>query len=88
MGALIFYTAIFFIGYFAAHFLNQITGRVLFQNRRIAGLALTLLVGTLHGYKIITSSLPHDHENKAVYALGLYVILPIVIIGVAMLYLI
>ncbi len=87
MGALIFYTAIFFIGYFTAHFLNQITGRILFHNRRIAGLALTLLVGTFHGYKIITSNPPHDHGNEALYALGLYVILPIVIIGVAVLYL-
>ena len=30
MGALIFYTAIYFIGYFAAHFLNGVVGRALF----------------------------------------------------------
>jgi hypothetical protein len=86
MGALIFYTAIYFIGYFAAHFFNQLVGRGLFHNRRIAGVALTLLVGIFHGYKIITTSPPRDHGGDAAYALGLYVILPIAIISIAVLY--
>jgi len=87
MGALIFYTAIYFIGYFAAHFLNRVVGRALFHNRKIAGLALTLLIGVFHGYKIITTNPPHDHGDEAAYALGLYVILPIAIIGIAVSYL-
>lgn len=86
MGALLFYTAVYFIGYFAAHFFNQITRRVLFPNRRLAGVALTLLVGGVHGYKIISTSPLHDHGNEAIYALGLYVVLPIIIISAAVLY--
>jgi len=86
MGALLFYTAIYFIGYFAAHFFNQITRRMVFPNRRVAGLALTLLVGAVHGYKIISTSPPHDHGNETIYALGLYIVLPIMIIGAAVWY--
>ena len=56
MGALIFYSAIYFLGYYAAHLLNLISGRVLIRNRRIAGLAAVFLVSMLHGYKIINTS--------------------------------
>ena len=87
MGALIFYTAIFFIGYYATHMLNQMTGRVLIQNRRLAGLILVLTVSLFHGYKIITTPPPHDHGDGAGYAFGLYVILPVTIIIIAVLYL-
>src|SRR5690349_2773220 len=86
MGALIFYTAIFFIGYYATHMLNQIAGRALIQNRRLAALVLVLAVSLLHGYKIITTSPPHDHSDGTGYALGLYVILPVTIITTAVLY--
>jgi len=48
---------------------------------------LILLVGTFHGYKIITSNPPHDHGDETAYALGLYVILPIAIITIAVFYL-
>jgi hypothetical protein len=87
MGALIFYTAIFFIGYYAAHMLNQIAGRTLIQNRRLAGLILVLTVSLFHGYKIITTPPPHDHGDGTSYALGLYVLLPVTIIIIAVLYL-
>lgn len=87
MGALIFYTAIYFIGYYAANLLNQISGRVLIRNRRIAALAPVLTVGMFHAYKIITTPPPHDHGDGAGYALGLYVILPLTIIIIAVLYL-
>jgi hypothetical protein len=87
MGALIFYTAIFFIGYYATHMLNQMTGRVLIQNRRLAGLILVLTVSLFHGYKIITTPPLHDHGDGVGYAFGLYVILPVTIIIIAVLYL-
>jgi Na+/pantothenate symporter len=87
MGALIFYTAIYFLGYYAAHLLNQALGRMLIGNRRMAGLVLALAIGTVHGYKIISTPPPHDHGDGAGYALGLYVILPLTIITIAVLYL-
>ena len=86
MGALIFYTVIYFIGYYAAHMLNQMAGRILIQDRRLAGLVLVLTVGLFHGYKIITTPPPHDHGDGAGYALGLYVLLPVTIIIIAVLY--
>ncbi|MGH8685611.1 MAG: hypothetical protein ACREUM_09715 [Nitrosospira sp.] len=87
MGALIFYIAIYFIGYYAAHLLNQMAGHVLIRNRRIAGLVLVLTVSMVHGYKIISTPPPHDHGDEAGYALGLYVILPVAIIVIAVLFL-
>ncbi|MEO7559289.1 MAG: hypothetical protein ABIT23_03420 [Nitrosospira sp.] len=87
MGALIFYIAIYFIGYYAAYLLNQTVGRVLIRNRRIAGLVLVLTVSMGHGYKIMSTPPPHDHDDGAGYALGLYVIMPVTIIVIAALYL-
>lgn len=87
MGALIFYTAIYFLGYYAAHLLNLVSGRALIRNRRIAGLIAVFMVSTLHGYKIISSSPPDGHDEGMSHALGLYVILPVVIIVIAVLFL-
>lgn len=87
MGALIFYIAIYFIGYYAAHWLNRMTGHILIRSRRIAGLVLVLVVSLGHGYKIISTPPPHDHDNGAGYALGLYVIMPVTIIVIGVLYL-
>jgi hypothetical protein len=87
MGALIFYTAIYFIGYYAARMLNQMVGHVLIQNRRLAGVVLVLTVSLFHGYKIITTPPPHDHGDGVGYAFGLYVLLPVMIIIIAVLYL-
>jgi hypothetical protein len=83
VGALIFYTGIYFLGYYAAHLLNQAAGRALVSNRRIAGLVLVLAVGVAHAYKIISTPPPHDHGDGANYALGFYVILPVIIIAIA-----
>jgi hypothetical protein len=83
MGALIFYTGIYFLGYYAAHLLNKVSGRALVSNRRSAGLVLVLAVSVAHAYKIITTPPPHDHGDGANFALGLYVILPVTIIAVA-----
>lgn len=87
MGALIFYIAIYFIGYYAAHLLNQTVGRILIRNRRIAGVVLVLIVSMGHGYKIISTPPPYDHDDGAGYALGLYVIMPVAIIVMGVLYL-
>ncbi|SDY35462.1 hypothetical protein [Nitrosomonas sp. Nm58] len=85
MGALIFYTAIYFLGYFAIHGLNLIAGRILI-NRRIAGLVGVFFVAVFHGYKIMSSPLPARQDTDATYALGYYVIFPVVIIVGVFLY--
>lgn len=87
MGALIFYIAIYFLGYYAAHLLNLLSGRALIRNRRIAGLVAVFMVSMVHGYKIISTSLPDGHDEEMSYALGFYVILPVVIIVIAVLFL-
>ncbi|MDQ3186266.1 MAG: hypothetical protein M3Q16_07410 [Pseudomonadota bacterium] len=87
MGALIFYIAIYFMGYYAAHLLNQMAGHGLIRNRRIAGLVLVVMVGMVHGYKIISTSPPHDHDDGAAATLGLYVVMPVAIIVIAVLFL-
>lgn len=87
MGALIFYTAIYFIGFFAAYLLNQVTGRILIRNRRLAGLVLVLMVAVVHASKIISTPPPHHSEIGAGSALGWYVILPVMIIVIAVTYL-
>lgn len=82
MGALLFYTAVFFLVYFAIHGLNLIAGRILI-NRRIAGLVGVIFMAVLHGYKIISSPPPAGQDGDAVYALTYYVIFPVsVIVGV------
>ena len=86
MGALIFYTVIYFIGYYMAHFLNRLAGHALVRSRRVSGLVLVFGVGAVHAYKIIRSPVPHDHGDGAGYALGWYVILPVTIIVAAVLY--
>ena len=48
MGALIFYTGIYFLGYYTAHLLNQAVDRAWIANRRIAGLILVLTVSIAH----------------------------------------
>ena len=88
MGALVFYIAIYFLGYYAAHLLNLLSGRTLIRNRRIAGLIAVFMVSMLHGYKILSSSPPDGHDEEMSYALGLYVILPVVIIVIVVLFLI
>ena len=53
--------------------------------RRLAVMAVALCsaVSMAHAYKIMTSSPPHDHGDGAGYALGLYVILPVALIAIA-----
>jgi hypothetical protein len=80
MGALIFYTVIYFLGFFAAYLLNQMAGRSLIRNRRLAGLVLVLMVAVVHASKIISTPPPHHSDIGAGSALGWYVILPVAII--------
>lgn len=65
MGALIFYIVIHLIGYYAAHLFNQAIGHVSIRNHRITGLVLVLTVGKDRGYKIMSASPPHDHDDGA-----------------------
>lgn len=82
VGALLFYTTIYFLGYFAIHGLNLIAGRILI-NRRIAGLIGVFFMAALHGYKIINSLPPAGQDIDATYALAYYIIFPVsVIVGV------
>lgn len=87
MGALIFYTAIYFLGFLAAYLLNQFTGRILIRNRRLAGLVLVLMVAVVHASKIISTPPPHHSDIGAGSALGWYVILPVAIIVIVVTYL-
>jgi hypothetical protein len=87
MGALIFYTVIYFLGFFAAYLLNQFTGRFLIRNRRFAGLVLVLMVAVVHASKIISTSPPHHSDIGAGSALGWYVILPVAIIAIVVAFL-
>ncbi|CAE6486484.1 conserved membrane hypothetical protein [Nitrosomonas nitrosa] len=82
VGALLFYTVVFFLGYFAIHGLNVFARRILI-NRRIAGLGGVLVMAVFHGYKIINSPPPTGQAIDAIYALAYYVVFPVsVIVGV------
>ena len=87
MGALIFYIVIYFLGYYAAHLLNLLSGRALICNRRIAGLVAVFMVSMMHGYKVISTSPPHGHDEGLSHALGFYVILPVAIIVIVVMFL-
>lgn len=86
VGALIFYTVIYFIGHYSAHGFNLLAKHELL-NRRWTGLTGVVLVAAFHGYKIINSTPPSGHDESAMDALGFYVILPVGIITAALLYL-
>lgn len=87
MGALIFYTVIYFLGFFAAYLLNQMAGRSVIRNRRLAGLVLVLTVAVVHASKIISTPPPHHSDIGAGSALGWYVILPVAIIVIVVAFL-
>jgi hypothetical protein len=87
MGALIFYTVIYFVGFFATYLLNQLTGRILIRDRRLAGLVLVLMVAVVHASKIISTPPPHHSDIGAGSALGWYVILPVAIIVIVVAFL-
>jgi hypothetical protein len=87
MGALIFYTVIYFLGFFAAYLLNQMAGRSVIRNRRLAGLVLVLMVAVVHASKIISTPPPHHSDIGAGSALGWYVILPVAIIVIVVAFL-
>lgn len=82
MGALVFYAAVFFIGYFAVHGFNLLMGRSI-VNRRIAALAMVCFVALIHGYKIMTSPIPSHHDTDAFQAIGYYVMFPVLVIATA-----
>jgi len=86
VGALIFYTFVFFIGFFFAHGFTLLTKRD-FLNRRWTGLVCVLMMAALHGYKILNTEPPNGHADEIMQALGYYVILPVSVIVVALLYL-
>jgi hypothetical protein len=87
VGALIFYTFIYFIGYFSAHGFNTLMNRRLF-NRRWAGLTGVCMVAILHAYRILNSTPPSGHDGNIMYdALGYYVVFPVGVITAVLLYL-
>jgi len=86
VGALIFYTFVFFIGFFVAHGFTLLAKRD-FLNRRWTGLACVLVMAAMHGYKILSTEPPNGHENETMQALGYYVILPVSVIVAVLLYL-
>lgn len=87
MGALVVYVIVYFAGYYAAHLVNILTGRILVRNRRAAGLAAVWITGLMHGYKIISTPAPAGHHEGTGQILALYVIMPVIGITAAILYL-
>jgi len=83
MGALFFYTFIYFAGHFAALGLNAITNKKLL-NHRWVGLAGVIIVAILHAYKIITSI---GHDEDVLYAVSYFVVFPVVAISAILIYL-
>lgn len=83
MGALLFYTFIYFMGHFAALGLNIITNKKLL-NHRIVGLIGVIIVAIMHAYKIITST---GHDEDILYAVSYFVIFPVVVISAVLIYL-
>ncbi|MDT8363251.1 MAG: hypothetical protein RQ714_01190 [Nitrosomonas sp.] len=86
MGALIFYTFIFFVGYFLAHGFALLTRRDIL-GRRGTGLACVLIMAVMHGYKILSTAPPAGHEDTSAQVLSYYVIFPVSVITVVLLYL-
>ena len=85
MGALLFYTFIYFVGHFAALGLNEIAKKKLFKHRRI-GLGFVVIVAMMHGYKIINGEPPPGHEDETLYALSYFVIFPVTVISAVIFY--
>lgn len=83
MGALIFYTFIYFAGHFAALGLNIITNKRLL-NHRLVGLIGVIIVAIMHAYKIISST---GHDEDMLYAVSYFVIFPVVTISAVLFYL-
>ena len=83
MGALIFYTFIYFAGHFAALGLNIIANKKLL-NHRLVGLIGVILVAIIHGYKIINST---GHDEDTLYAISYFVVFPVVVISAVLFYL-
>ena len=86
MGALIFYTFVFFAGFFFAHGFALLIRRD-FLNRRWTGFACVLIMAAMHGYKILSTTPPNSHEDETIQALGYYVIFPVSVILAVLLYL-
>ncbi|MXS84467.1 hypothetical protein ABO04_00705 [Nitrosomonas sp. HPC101] len=83
MGALFFYTFIYFVGHYSALGLNIITNKKLL-NHRLVGLIGVILVAIMHAYKIISST---GHDEDTLYAVSYFVIFPVVVISAVLVYL-
>ncbi|BBL35304.1 hypothetical protein Nstercoris_01567 [Nitrosomonas stercoris] len=83
MGALIFYTFVYSIGHYAAIVFNTLAKKELF-NRYWAGFSGVIVVAVMHAYKIINSI---GHEEDVTYAVSYFVIFPVVVIAVVLIYL-
>jgi len=86
MGALAFYTFIYFVGHFAALGLNIITNRKLLK-QRWTGLVGVIIVAIMHGYKIISTTPPSGHDDDTLYAISYFVVFPVVVISAVLFYL-
>lgn len=86
MGALLFYTFIYFIGHYFAVVFNTLLRRERFS-LYWSGLTGVIIVAVMHGYKIVSSAPPMDGQEGAMYALSYYVIFPVAVITGVLLYL-
>ncbi len=88
MGALAFYIIIYLLGYYATYILNLLTVRPWIHNRYISALIPVFAVGLTHAYMIVSSPPPQDQDISIGYALGFYIVMPIIIIIMGVLYVI
>jgi uncharacterized membrane protein AbrB (regulator of aidB expression) len=83
MGALIFYTFVYAVGHYATLILNTLMKRKLL-NHRWVGFAGVIIVAIMHADKIINSV---GHEDETAYAISYFVIFPVVVIAIVLVYL-
>tara|TARA_R110002073_G_scaffold333085_1_gene520131 strand:+ start:1372 stop:1680 length:309 start_codon:yes stop_codon:yes gene_type:complete len=86
IGALFFYIVVYLLGYYVCHVLNLLKVRPWIRNRYIAALIPVFLVGTVHAYYIISSPPPRSQDTSMGFALGYYIVMPIVVVTLGAFY--
>jgi type VI protein secretion system component VasK len=80
MGAIFFYAVVYMAGYFFIYVMNLLTIRPLIRNPYMAPLVLVFLVAIAHALMIIDNPPPPGQDITIEYALGLYIIMPVVVV--------
>ncbi len=86
MSAIFFYATVYLIGYFGANVINLLTVKPLIRNRYMAALVPVVLVATAHAYKIVSTPPRQMQDTSMEYALGAYIIMPVIIVTLGAIY--